>query len=517
MTELALEMLNITKEFPGVIALDDVSFSCRAGEIHALVGENGAGKSTLMKILAGVYQPDKGEMRLRGTPVCFDTPGAAQKAGVGIIYQEFNLLPWLNVAENILLGNLPRTRLGFVNWSRAYETAHKALERLGVCMDLRQRVIDLSVAQQQLLEIAKVLSIHTHLSVIIMDEPSAVLAGHELEQLFDVIRTLKRQGVTIVYISHRLNEVFKIAERVTVLRDGRVVGTDDVANLNKSTLIGMMVGRTLDETFPVAEENIGERLLEVRNLSSSKLGLRDINFSLHKGEILGIAGLVGAKRSELVMALFGVVTVDSGQVWLDGRHIPLGNPRKAIRMGMALIPENRKEQGLILSQSVCHNISLVILERLRNFLLINEKREYEAVRKQVDDMAIKTPSLEQEVGYLSGGNQQKVVLGKWLSSAPKLTILDEPTRGIDVGSKIEIYQIIRNLAKKGTGVIMISSELQEIIGMSDRIIVMSRGRISGELHRPEATEEKILSLAVGGGLESVIAPEQQTAPGGQKE
>jgi ABC-type sugar transport system ATPase subunit len=509
-------MLNITKEFPGVIALDDVSFSCRAGEIHALVGENGAGKSTLMKILAGVYHPDNGEMRLSGNLVRFSTPGDAQKAGIGIIYQEFNLLPWLNVTENILLGNLPRGRFGFVDWTRAYERAQKALARLGVRLDLRQRVIDLSVAQQQLLEIAKVLSMHTHLSIIIMDEPSAVLAGHELEQLFEVVRTLKEQGVTIVYISHRLGEVFEIADRVTVLRDGRVVGTDDVANLNKPLLIGMMVGRTLDETFPVAEENMGETLLEVRNLSASKLDLQDINFSLRKGEILGLAGLVGAKRTELVMALFGVVTVDSGQLWLDGRRIPLGNPRKAIRMGIALIPENRKEQGLIMSQSVRHNISLIILERLRKFLFINEKRECDTVRKQIDDMNIKTPSLEQEVGYLSGGNQQKVVLGKWLASAPKLTILDEPTRGIDVGSKIEIYQIIRDLAKKGTAVILISSELQEIIGMSDRILVMSRGRIAGELSRQEASEERILNLAVGGEPEPVNANEPKAAPGGQR-
>ena len=516
MTEPALEMLNITKEFPGVTALDDVSFSCIAGEIHALVGENGAGKSTLMKILAGVYQPDKGKIRLSGNPARFATPADAQKAGIGIIYQEFNLLPWLSVTENILLGNLPRTRLGLVDWTRAYKTAYRALERLGVHLDLRQRVIDLSVAHQQLLEISKVLSIHDHLRVIIMDEPSAVLAGHELDQLFEVIRTLKKQGVTIIYISHRLDEVFDIAERVTVLRDGRVVGTDDVANLNKPVLIGMMVGRTLDETFPVATERSGETLLEVRNLSSAKLGLWDINFSLRKGEILGLAGLVGAKRSELVMAMFGVVAVDSGQLRLDGHRIPLGYPRRAIRMGMALVPENRKEQGLILSQSVRHNISLVILERLCKFLLIDKKREGQEARKQVDDMNIKTPSLEQEVGYLSGGNQQKVVLGKWLASAPKLTIMDEPTRGIDVGSKIEIYQIIHDLADQGTAVILISSELQEIIGMSDRILVMSRGRIAGELNRQEASEERILSLAVGTKPDSVNGMQQKAVLGSQR-
>jgi ribose transport system ATP-binding protein len=497
MAELALEMLNIRKEFPGIIALDDVSFSCHTGEIHALVGENGAGKSTLMKILAGVYQPDNGEIRLVDKAVRLNTPREAQRMGVGIIYQEFNLLPWLSVAENILIGNLPKTRLGLVDWSQAFEAAQKALDRLEICLDLRDRVSDLSVAQQQLVEIAKVLSLHSHLSIIIMDEPSAVLAGHELEQLFDVIRALKEQGVTIIYISHRLDEVFEIAERVTVLRDGQVVGTDEVTNLNKSALIRMMVGRTLDETFPAAEGSVGETILKIDNLSSLNMGLININFSLQKGEILGLAGLVGAGRSELAMVLFGVAPADSGEVWLDNQRISSVNPRKNIKAGMALVPENRKEQGLVLTQSVRSNTSLVILDRLRDFFIVNEKREYEVVRKQVQEMNIRTPSLEQEVGYLSGGNQQKVALGKWLCSEPKLIIMDEPTRGIDVGAKAEIYQLMRDLANKGTGIIMISSELPEIIGMSDRILVMSRGEIAGQLSRKEASEERILALAIG--------------------
>jgi ribose transport system ATP-binding protein len=515
MAELALEMLNIRKEFPGVVALDGVSFSCRSGEIHALVGENGAGKSTLMKILAGVYHPDNGEIRLEGNTVRLATPREAQGMGIGIIYQEFNLLPWLSVVENVLLGDLPKKRFRLVDWSRAYEKAQRALDRLGICLDLRDRVIDLSVAQQQLVEIAKVLSLHSHLRIIIMDEPSAVLAGHELEQLFDVIRTLKQQGITIIYISHRLDEVFEIAERVTVLRDGLVVGTDEVANLDKPTLIRMMVGRTLDETFPHAEGEVGENLLEVKDLSSSELGLENISFSLCKGEILGVAGLVGAGRSELAMSLFGVVPVEKGEVWLDGQHISLGNPRKTIQLGMALVPEDRKVQGLILSQSVRNNTSLVILDRLRDFVLIDEKREYETVRKQVADMDIRTPSLEQEVGYLSGGNQQKVALGKWLCSAPKLIIMDEPTRGIDVGAKAEIYQLMRALADKGTAIIMISSELPEIIGMSDRILVMSRGKIAGELSRTEATEECILTLAIGETLVAACDTDEEVAPEGK--
>ena len=497
MAELALEMLNITKEFPGVVALDDVSFSCRMGEIHALVGENGAGKSTLMKILAGVYHPDRGEIRLKGQPVRLSNPSEAQRMGIGIIYQEFNLLPWLTVVENILLGDLPRTRLGLVDWPRAREEAQRALDRLGVCLDLRARVVDLSVAQQQLVEIAKALSLHTDLSIIIMDEPSAVLAGHELEQLFQVIRTLRSQGVTVVYISHRLDEVFEIADRVTVLRDGLAVGTGEVKDMDKPTLIRMMVGRSLDETFPAAKSEVGEAFLEVRNLSSSRLGLRGISFTVNKGEILGLAGLVGAGRSELAMALFGVGSVDGGEVILDGKSVALGRPRRTIDMGVALVPENRKLQGLVLSQSVRDNTSLVVLDRLRGFLLVDDRRERELVAKQVQALDIKTPSVEQEVGYLSGGNQQKVVLAKWLCSAPKLIIMDEPTRGIDVGAKAEIYHLMRELADRGTSIIMISSELPEVIGMSDRILVMSRGQIAGELSRQEATEERILTLAIG--------------------
>lgn len=497
MSDLALEMRDITKTFPGVVALEDVSFSCHAGEIHALVGENGAGKSTLMKILTGTLHPDKGEIRLKGNRVRLNTPAEAQKMGIGIIYQEFNLLPWLTVAENILLGQLPKSVLGTVDWKRVHREAESALDRLGVRLDLRTRVLDLSVAQQQVVEIAKALALHTDLRIIIMDEPSAVLAGHELEQLFEVIRALKDQGVTIVYISHRLDEVFEIADRVTVLRDGQFVGTGNVADMDKSTLIRMMVGRTLDETFPRGEGAIGEPLLEVKGLSSSQLDLHDISFSLHEGEILGLAGLVGAGRSELAMVLFGVGLADKGEVRFSQQPVPLGKPRETMRMGMALVPENRKEQGLVLSQSVRNNTSLVILDRLCRFLLIDEKRERQLVQQQIENLDVKTPGLEQEVGFLSGGNQQKVVLAKWLCSGPKLIVMDEPTRGIDVGTKAEIYQLMRELANQGTGIIMISSELLEIIGMSDRILVMSRGRIAGELRREDATEERILTLAVG--------------------
>ena len=493
----SLEMSGITKTFPGVIALDGVTFSCRPGEVHALVGENGAGKSTLMKVLAGVHPPDEGQTRINGQPVSLNTPAEAQQLGLAIIYQEFNLLPWLSATENILLGHLPKTRWGFIDWSRAHQMAQATLDRLGICLDLRQRVIDFSVAEQQLIEIAKALSLPVPPKVLIMDEPSAVLAGQELEQLFSVIKNLKEDGVTVIYISHRLEEVFEIADRVTVLRDGQVVGFDDVANLDKQSLISLMVGRSLDETFPPADSEMGSVLLELQNVSSKKLGLDNVSLSVRRGEILGLAGLVGAGRTALAQAVFGISPIEGGQVMLDGQPCDFGHPGKAICQGLALVPENRKDQGLVLGQSVRDNLSLVILDELKGRLFLDKNKEDKIVDRHVADMDIKTPSLEQEVGFLSGGNQQKVVLGKWLSTSPRLIILDEPTRGIDVGAKSEIYRLMRRLADEGTAIIMISSELQEIIGMSDRVLVMARGRVTGELSRNEATEEKIMTLAIG--------------------
>ncbi|MGD9138409.1 MAG: sugar ABC transporter ATP-binding protein [Desulfobacterales bacterium] len=493
----SLEMIGITKTFPGVKALDRVTFSCRSGEVHALVGENGAGKSTLMKVLAGVYQPDEGQTRINGQRVSLNTPAEAQQLGLATIYQEFNLLPWLSATENILLGRLPKTKWGTVDWSLARQLAQATVDRLGICLDLRKRVIDFSVAEQQLVEIAKALSLPVPPKVLIMDEPSAVLAGQELEQLFGVIKNLKVDGVTIIYISHRLEEVFEIADRVTVMRDGRVVGCDDVANLDKQSLIGLMVGRSLDETFPPAGSAMGPVLLELQNVSSKKLGLDNVSLSVRRGEILGLAGLVGAGRTALAQVIFGISSSDSGRVMLDGQPCDLGSPRKAIRQGLALVPENRKDQGLVLGQSVRDNCSLVILDELKGRLFLDKNKEDKIVSQHVADMDIKTPSLEQEVGFLSGGNQQKVVLGKWLSTSPQLIILDEPTRGIDVRAKSEIYKLMRRLADEGTAIVMISSELQEIIGMSDRVLVMARGRVTGELSRSEATEEKIMTLAIG--------------------
>jgi len=502
-SQTALEMIDITKTFPGVVALDRVALTCLPGEVHALVGENGAGKSTLMKILAGVYRPDSGRIKLNSREVGLASPSQARDLGIAIIYQDFNLLPWLSATENILLGHLPRTGLGLIDWTEAGRRAQAVQERLGICLDLREKVIDFSVAEQQLVEIAKALSWPKDPSLLIMDEPSAVLAGHELDQLFKIIRTLRGQGVTVIYISHRLDEVFQIADRVTVLRDGRVAGSGEVAGLDKPRLISLMVGRSLDETFPPSSGRPGRVVLEVKGLSSLDLGLSGVGLTVREGEILGLAGLVGAGRTALAKVLFGLAPADEGEMLFQGRPLEARNPRRAIQSGLALVPENRKEQGLILSQSLRSNGSLVILERLKKWLFIDSRRELQVIRRQVEEMDIKTPSLDQEVGYLSGGNQQKVVLAKWLSTSPKLIIMDEPTRGIDVGAKAEIYRLMRRLADQGTAIIMISSELQEIIGMSDRVLVMARGRVAGELAGPEATEERIMTLAVGETLPGV--------------
>lgn len=496
MTEYALEMQNISKTFPGVHALDDVNFSCIVGETHALVGENGAGKSTLIKIIAGVLEPDQGPciIKVFGQEQSFKNPAQSQMLGISVIYQEFNLLPWLTVAENIYLGRLPSNRFGVVNWRKVLEDARTSLDTLGIELDPRKKVIDLSVAEQQIVEIAKALSMKSR--IIIMDEPSAVLAGHELENLFNILQAVKKQGVTVIYISHRLDEVFEIADRATVLKDGKLQGTLEIKEADKSTLIKMMIGRTLDEVFPTSENGVGKSVLTARNLSTGNL-LRDVSFDLHKGEILGLAGLVGAGRTELARVLFGIEKLDSGEILIDGKLIRTYDPRRAVDLGIALVPEDRKTQGLVLSISIKKNVALPVLDNLTRWGLIDDRAENKLVNTHMKLLDIKAPSIMQEVQFLSGGNQQKVVLAKWLSTNPKVIILDEPTRGIDVGTKMEMYHIMRRLADQGTGIIMISSELPEIIGMSDRVLVMGNGTIAGELAAEDVTEERILRLAIG--------------------
>ena len=491
-----LRMEGITKTYPGVLALDGVSFEVRAGEVHALVGENGAGKSTLMKVLAGADARDSGAILIDGKPAHIDSPQAAMDLGVSIIYQEFNLVPYLSAAENIFLGREPHGRIpGFVNFAKMYGESQAIIDKLGVSLNVRTPVNRLSVAQQQMVEVAKATSRSAR--IIAMDEPSATLTEHELENLFALIRSLKEQGVSIVYISHRLEEVFQIADRVTVLRDGHLVATKDVTDTDREDIIQMMVGRELKEKIPKKPAVIGERVLAVEGIKRAG-ALEDISFEVRRGEIVGMAGLVGAGRTEVARAIFGADPIDGGRIWLDGEYVRIRSPRDAIGLGIGLVTEDRKSLGLILGMAVRENISLANLGSLARFGFVNRRRERQVANRFIADLMIKTPSTEQQVQNLSGGNQQKVVLAKWLFTQSKVMIFDEPTRGIDVGSKVEIYQLMNRLAESGVGIIMISSELPEVLGMSDRILVMHDGRLAGELSREDATQEKIMSLATGG-------------------
>lgn len=493
-----LTMHHISKAFAGVQALRDVSFTCRTGTVHALLGENGAGKSTLIKILAGAYQADSGEIVYKGRRYTHLTTRAALDNGIRIIYQELNLIPAMSVVENIYLGHEPRTRFGLIDQRRMRTQAEELFNRLGVTFALDIPVGELTVAGQQMVEIAKALSQQADL--IVMDEPSAILAGDELDRLFAMIRTLKAQGVTIIYISHRLNEVFAIADDVTVLKDGAVVGTQALDQVTRAKLIQMMVGRPLEEVFPRGRGKRGEPLLVAEDLAVGPV--RNASLTLYEGEILGLAGMVGSGRTELARALFGADPVTRGKITLRGQLLTKHSPQQAIRAGLALAPEDRKTQGLFLDQPIRNNLTLAILDRLTQYGILQRRRETATIEQAQQDLAIVMASPEQLVQYLSGGNQQKVVLAKWLQTAPAVIILDEPTRGIDVGAKFEIYHLMRRLTDQGVAILMISSELPEILGMSDRILVMNQGEIAGELSRAAATEEKIIELATAKTLDA---------------
>ncbi len=490
-----LEMIGIQKSYPGVRALKGVNLSVESGEVHALVGENGAGKSTLMKILAGAERLDSGEIRLDGKPVTISDPIRAQELGIRMIYQEFNLVPQLSAAENIFLGREPvHPKTGFVSWKKMRHAAAGILQKLNASFDVRLPVSALSVAEQQMVEIARALSQNARL--IVMDEPSATLTEHELANLFRTIRELSASGVAVIYISHRLDEIFQICQRVTVLRDGAWIATEPLAGLSKEQIVRMMVGREIGQEFPKETTPRGEVLLELKNVTSGKR-LKNISLKVHGGEIVGIAGLVGSGRTELAKTILGAYPVDSGELFWQGKPKLLRSPRQAIETGIALIPEDRKREGLVLALSVRQNATLSGLKKFLKWGFIRHKRETEAVTRTIRDLRIKTPSPEQQVQHLSGGNQQKVVLAKGLLTDSQLLIFDEPTRGIDVGAKQEIYQLMNRLVKKGMGILMISSELPEVLGMSDRILVMHEGKIQGELSREEATQEKIMTLATG--------------------
>ena len=490
-----LEVRNVSKSFPGVRALDGVDLRLEQGEVLSVIGENGAGKSTLMKILAGIQLPDEGEILLRGKPIQLDSVRAAAKAGIALIHQELNLADNLSVAANMYLGREPN-RVGFLRRARIADDARQFLSRVGLAVVPETIVDGLTIGQQQLVEIAKALSAHAR--ILIMDEPTSSLSRHETESLFRVIEELREQDVSMVYISHRLSEVAQLSDRVTVLRDGENAGELDRDEVTHDTMVQMMVGRDVSQFYARQDHEIGELVLEVDRVRTPENPTHEVSFQIRRGEIVGLAGLVGAGRSELFNVLFGAHPAVGGRMQIGGRPVDIRRPVDAIRHGIALVPEDRKSQGLVLAMSVENNIGLAGLRanrRLGGFL--NSGQEKADTSTMIASMRIKTPTAQQVVRYLSGGNQQKVVLAKWLSLGPRVLLLDEPTRGVDVGAKQEIYRLMEKLAEEGVAVIFASGEMEEILGMSDRVLVMHEGRLMGELLRDELTEESIMQLATG--------------------
>lgn len=492
MEEYIVELKNVVKSFPGVLALDNVQFNLKSGEVMALLGENGAGKSTLMKILSGVYTRDSGEMRIFGKEMGDMTPKLAQEVGVAIIHQELNMCQHLTVAQNMFLGR-EMIRNGQVDNRAMNREAKKILDDLNIDLDPDTVVGDLAVSKQQMVEIAKALS--TNAKILIMDEPTSALTSKEIDDLFVIIRKLKADGKGIVYISHRLEELQYIVDRVTIMRDGKYILTKNFSDMTMEEIISNMVGREIKEKFPRISCSKGRKILEVRNLNAGHM-VRDINFDLYEGEIVGFAGLMGAGRTETTRAIFGVDPKESGEILLDGKPLKIGCPMDAIRAGIVLAPEDRKKDGLCTKLSIRDNIALPNLDILCDkFGVVNRRKEKEMSDKAVRDLMIKLPNDQVNAGSLSGGNQQKVVVGKWLARNSRVVIFDEPTRGIDVAAKVEIYNLMNQLKAQGIGVMFVSSEMPEIMGISDRIIVMCDGRITGELMREDATQDQILTYA----------------------
>ena len=498
-----LEMENIYKAFPGVVALNNVNLKVRKGTVHALMGENGAGKSTLMKILMGIYHTDKGSIKLNDNPVSIHNPNDAFNKGISMIHQELSCVTHMSVAENIWLGREPMQKNKFlVNHKVMKEKTKKILAQLQININPEIKMGELSVAQMQMIEIAKAISYDA--DIIVMDEPTSAITEQEVEHLFRIINDLKKKHVSIIYITHKMDEVFAISDDITVLRDGQFIDTKEAKTLDKKKLIKMMVGRELNQIFPKTEAKIGNVLLSVKNFSLEGK-FNNINFDLKRGEILGIAGLMGAGRTEVVESIFGVLPKDEGNVFVDGKEVSIKSPQDAVNNNMALLTEDRKLDGLFLPLTVMANGSIASIPEYQKMGFIKIKKMRKLMHEQVKALAIKTPSIFQIVNNLSGGNQQKVLLARWLLTLPEILMLDEPTRGIDVGAKSEIHKLMCKLAKKGKAIIMISSELPEILGMSDRIIVMHEGNLAGILNRDEATQEKILQLASGEKLETAIS------------
>lgn len=493
--DIVLKMENIHKRFSGVYALRGAKLELKTGEVHALLGENGAGKSTLIKILAGIYTPDEGVITYKNMVCEIKGVHDSQAKGISVIHQEICLVPYMTVADNFFLGKEKvKTNFGHIHEEDMIDQTQNLLDQLGIDINAKEKVVNLSIAKQQIIEIAKALL--TKSEVIIMDEPTASLTQKEVEMLFDTIEKLKKQNITIVYISHRMEELFRVSDRVTVMRDGEYIGTKITKETNQNELIAMMVGRNLTELYIKSEHQLGEVVLEVKNLCNEYI--KNISFNVKKGEILGISGLVGAGRSEVARAIFGIDALKSGEILVEQKKVNIHSPSEAMQSGIALVPENRKEEGLVLIQEVGYNITLPVLNQFSTAIKIDNSKEQQIINKYIKDLNIKTPSHKQLAGNLSGGNQQKIVIAKWLATKPKVLILDEPTRGVDVGAKAEIYAIMSELAAKGVAIIMISSELPEIINMSDRVIVMSTGKITGELNKQDINSETIMKYATGG-------------------
>lgn len=491
-----LYLKQVSKSYDGTQALRKVDFSANTGEVHAIVGENGAGKTTLVKIIAGALERDEGEISLNGSTVKLGTPFSARRLGIRAVYQEFSMIPHITVAENILIGQMPTRRLKWwVNWNLAYRKAEEILNGIGFTgINVRTTLSRLSVSQQQMVEIAKAVAEKPR--ILILDEPSAVLSRQELKRLFGLIQMLKEQSTLILYISHRLDEIFEVADRITVLKDGQLVGTVRSKEVNENQLIKMMVGRDLKEIYPLRRSKPDEEIFSVRGLSKED-SFSNISFSLARGEILGLFGLVGSGRTQVARCIFGAEQPTSGEIWLKGKVIKPKSPHAAVKAGISLLTEDRKRDGLVMSCSIRDNISLATMKQMSRLGFLNRRLQGNQIRSKVQELNINPPQIERLVRTLSGGNQQKVVLAKWLLSQTKVLILDEPTRGVDVATKVEIYHIIGDLAEKGVGILFISSELPEIMGMSDRVLVMREGRLVGEFAKAEYSEESLLAAAAG--------------------
>jgi len=492
MQEFVLEVKSVTKRFPGVIALQNIDFNNRKGEIHALVGENGAGKSTLIKVIAGVYRPDGGEISFNGEKVVWESPHQSREAGISVIYQEFNLFPELSVAENIFMGNEPRKRFRLLDFEKMKQESKEILDKFGIYIDPSRKIKELSVAEQQMVEIAKGMCNKTRL--FILDEPTASISDREAHALFERLKMLKADGVSIIYISHRLGEIFQIADRVTVLKDGRLVNTLPVQEIDRDTLVSMMVGRDLADIYPRKSTKRGKEALSVNDLTMGKT-VKGVNFSLHEGEVLGLAGLVGSGRTELAHGIFGSIPIGSGSYSIGDRLFQATTPKESINYGIGFLTEDRKNEGLVLGQSILANITMPTLSEFVRKGFIDFHSERNTCEEEVDKFGISTRNVDARVNNLSGGNQQKVLFSRWSRTCKGILILDEPTRGVDVGAKVEIYKIVRALANDGVAILLISSELPEIVGMCDRVLVMREGWITGELEGNDIREESLMHLA----------------------